>query len=85
MKESKIKDRIRQLLAEGVPPAQVIDAVGCDPSYGYRVIRFEQIANGVRPVQTDKLARLEERVRLLEKTVAALASMRRFGGPPPAQ
>ena len=80
MRESKYKDRIKDLLAQGFPPSQVIERVGCDPSYGYRIIKMEQLSSGVRPVQADKLARLEERVRQLEKVVAALASMRRFGG-----
>lgn len=84
MKQSKFVERIRDLLNQGIPPAQIIERVGCDSSYGYRVIKMEQLKTGVRPVQADKLARLEERVRQLEKTVAALASMRRFGGLPPA-
>lgn len=82
--DSKYKEKMRELLAQGLPPAQVIERLGCDVSYGYRMIKMEQLGTGVRPVQADKLAKLEERVRQLEKTVAALASMRRFGGSPPA-
>lgn len=81
MKETTYRSRIRDLIAQGLTPVQIIERVGCDPSYAYKIMDQEKLRTGMKPPSVDKLAKLEERVRQLEKVVAALASMKRMGGP----
>lgn len=80
MKETNNRIVIRDLLKQGFTKQQIVERMNCDASHVYRVIREEQLRSGARPLSVDKLARLEERVRQLEKIVAALSTMKRFGG-----
>lgn len=80
MKETNYRAAIREFLKEGLTATEIVRKVGCDPSHAYRLIDQEKIRSGVKPVTTDRLAKLEERVRQLEKIVASLAAMKRFGG-----
>ena len=68
-------------MKQGLTKSQIVERLNLDSSYVYRLIREEELSSGVKPLSTDKLARLEERVRQLERIVAALSTMKRFGGP----
>lgn len=81
MKETNYRIIVRELLKQGLTTQQIVERVNCDSSHAYRLINQEKIRTGVKPVSVDRLTKLEERVRQLEKIVAALAAMKRFGGP----
>lgn len=74
------RNRIKQLLRDGLTPSEIVAVVPCDPAYAYRIIAQERLLSGEEPVANGKLKVLEERVRTLEKIVASLSSMKRFGG-----
>jgi chromosomal replication initiation ATPase DnaA len=74
------RNRIRQHLKDGLTPTEIVAIVPCDQTYAYRVIAQERLLSGEEPVANGKLKVLEERVRNLEKIVASLSSMKRFGG-----
>jgi hypothetical protein len=80
MKEGENRLLVRELLQKGFTSPQIVERVPCNPSHVYRLITQEQLRTGMKPLSVDRLTRLEERVRQLEKLVATLASMKRFGG-----
>lgn len=81
MKETNYRVMIRDLMLKGFTPVEITKMVGCDEAHVYRTIDQEKLRLGVKPTSVDRLAKLEERIRQLEKVVAALASMKRMGGP----
>jgi len=80
MKDTTNRQIVRELLKQGLTSRQIVERMSCDSSHAYRLVNEERLRAGLKPVSVDRLARLEERVRQLEKVVAALSSMKRFSG-----
>ncbi len=80
MKRITHKERIIELMKAGLSSKEIISTVGCHFTYGYRVIEEEKLRSGLEPAGNPKLKSLEARVKNLEKIVASLAAMKRFGG-----
>lgn len=80
MKETNYRVAVRELLKRGLTKTQIVKEIGCDPSYGYKLVCQESARSGFLPPTPDRIDKLEERVRQLEKLIATLVSMKRFGG-----
>lgn len=80
MKETNYRIAVRELLKRGLTKTQIVKELGCDPSYGYKLVCQESARSGFVPPTPDRIDKLEERIRQLEKLIATLVSMKRFGG-----
>lgn len=80
MKETHYRATARELLKKGLTKTDIVKQLGCDSSYAYKLVNQEAMRSGFTPPTHDRMDRLEERMRRLEKLVAAFVAMKRFGG-----